>query len=108
MDKFSYGLGLGMAQNLRSMGAGDICLDDFIQALRDVFEGNPTVITFGEARDIGLTVHPENAVIRPFTIQYSDPEVAEWDESREMIVLSSGWSSGSPPPKVTPPPVARK
>lgn len=41
-----------MAQNLRSMGAGDICLDDFIQALRDVFEGNPTVITFGEAHDI--------------------------------------------------------
>ncbi len=41
-----------MAQNLRSMGAGDICLDDFVQALRDVFEGRPTAITFGEARDI--------------------------------------------------------
>ena len=52
MDKFSYGLGLGMAQNLRSMGAGDVCLDDFVQALRDVFEGRPTAITFGEARDI--------------------------------------------------------
>ena len=52
MDKYSYGLGLGMAQNLRSMGAGDICLDDFVQALRDVFEGHPTAITFGEARDI--------------------------------------------------------
>ena len=52
MDKYSYGLGLGMAQNRRSMGAGDICLDDFVQALRDVFEGHPTAITFGEARDI--------------------------------------------------------
>lgn len=52
MDKYSYGLGLGMAQNLRSMGAGDVCLDDFVQALRDVFEGQPTAITFGEARDI--------------------------------------------------------
>ena len=52
MDKYSYGLGLGMAQNLRSMGAGDVCLDDFVQALRDVFEGRPTAITFGEARDI--------------------------------------------------------
>ena len=52
MDKYSYGLGLGMAQNLRSMGAGDVCLDDFVQALRDVFDGRPTAITFGEARDI--------------------------------------------------------
>ena len=52
MDKYSYGLGLGMAQNLRQMGASDINLDDFVQALRDIFEGRPTALSFAEARDI--------------------------------------------------------
>lgn len=52
MDKYSYGLGLGVAQNMLSMGAEDIKLDDFIQALKDVFEGKPTAMSFNEAQEI--------------------------------------------------------
>lgn len=52
MDKYSYGLGLGIAQNMLSMGAEDIKLDDFIQALKDVFEGKPTAMSFNEAQEI--------------------------------------------------------
>lgn len=52
MDKYSYGLGLGIAQNMLSMGAEDIMLDDFIQALKDVFEGKPTAMSFNEAQEI--------------------------------------------------------
>ena len=52
MDKFSYAIGLGIGQNLLSMGAKDISVDDFAQAVRDVLEGNPTAITHVEARNI--------------------------------------------------------
>ena len=52
MDKFSYAIGLGIGQNLWSMGARGLQVDDFAQAVKDVLEGNPTAITHAEARDI--------------------------------------------------------
>ena len=52
MDKFSYAIGLGISQNLLSMGAREICVNDFAQAIKDVLEGNPTAITHTEAREI--------------------------------------------------------
>ena len=51
MDKFSYGLGLGIAQQLSQMGA-EISVDDFAQAIRDVVEGKETAISFAEAQQI--------------------------------------------------------
>ena len=38
MDKVSYALGLGIGQQLKSMGAQDLCIDDFAQAIKDVLE----------------------------------------------------------------------
>ena len=52
MDKFSYAIGLGIGQNLLSMGAKGIEVDDFAQAIKDVLEGNKTAIAHAEARDI--------------------------------------------------------
>lgn len=52
MDKFSYAIGLGIGQNLLSMGAKGIAVDDFAQAVKDILEGNPTAISHAEARDI--------------------------------------------------------
>ena len=52
MDKFSYAIGLGIGQNLLSMGAKGLAVDDFAQAVSDVLNGNPTAITHNEARDI--------------------------------------------------------
>ena len=52
MDKFSYALGLGIGQNLKSMGAGDINVEDFARAIKDVLESRQTVITHKEAKDI--------------------------------------------------------
>ncbi len=51
MDKFSYGLGLGIAQQLLSMGA-EVSVDDFAQAIRDVLEGKETALSFSEAQQI--------------------------------------------------------
>ena len=52
MDKFSYAIGLGIGQNLLSMGAKGIAVDDFAQAIKDVLEGNQRAISHTEARDI--------------------------------------------------------
>ncbi len=52
MDKFSYAIGLGIGQNLLSMGAQAINVDDFAQAIKDVLEKNPTAISHAEAREI--------------------------------------------------------
>ena len=52
MDKFSYAIGLGIGQNLLSMGAKGIAVADFAQAIKDVLEGNQTAISHTEARDI--------------------------------------------------------
>lgn len=52
MDKFSYAIGLGIGQNLASMGARGINVEDFAQAVKDVLDGNKTAITHTEARDI--------------------------------------------------------
>ena len=52
MDKFSYAIGLGIGQNLMSMGAKGIAVEDFAQAIKDVIEGNQTAISHEEAREI--------------------------------------------------------
>ncbi len=52
MDKFSYAIGLGIGQNLLGMGAKNISVDDFAQAISDVLNGNQTAISHNEAREI--------------------------------------------------------
>ena len=52
MDKFSYSIGLGIGQNLSSMGNANLSVDDFAQAIKDVLEGNQTAISHQEAREI--------------------------------------------------------
>lgn len=52
MDKFSYAIGLGIGQNLKSMGANDINVEDFARAISDVINANETAISHEEARDI--------------------------------------------------------
>ena len=52
MDKFSYAIGLGIGQNLLSMGAQGINVEDFAQAIADVLNGKETAISHNEAREI--------------------------------------------------------
>lgn len=52
MDKFSYAIGLGIGQNLMSMGARDIVVEDFAQAIKDVLTQCETAISHNEAREI--------------------------------------------------------
>ena len=53
MDKFSYAIGLGIGQNLLSMGAQSINVEDFAQAIKDVLDRKETAISHNE-RHLGL------------------------------------------------------
>ncbi len=52
MDKFSYAIGLGIGQNLSSMGAKDINVDDFAAAVKAVLNGEQPAISHEEAREL--------------------------------------------------------
>ncbi|MBQ1973689.1 MAG: FKBP-type peptidyl-prolyl cis-trans isomerase [Paraprevotella sp.] len=52
MDKISYALGLGIGQQLKSMGANDLSIDDFAQAIKDVLENKELVVSHRDAQQI--------------------------------------------------------
>ncbi len=52
MDKFSYGLGMGIGQNLLSMGVDEIALDDFVKGVKDVLSKEKTEISHSDAQRI--------------------------------------------------------
>lgn len=52
MDKFSYGLGMGIGQNLLSMGVNTLDIDDFVKGVKDVLGGEKTALTHTEAQQV--------------------------------------------------------
>ena len=52
MDKFSYGLGMGIGQNLASMGVADMSIEDFVRGIKDVLTGAKTEISHSEAQAV--------------------------------------------------------
>ena len=52
MDKVSYALGLGIGRQLSDMGAQELNIDDFAQAIKDVIAGRELAIDNREAQQI--------------------------------------------------------
>ena len=52
MDKVSYALGLGIARQLAGMGASEVNVDDFAQALKDIFVGKEPQVTDQEGQQL--------------------------------------------------------
>lgn len=52
MDKLSYALGLGIGRQLAQMGAEQLSIDDFAQAIKDVVAGGQLKIDEAEAQVI--------------------------------------------------------
>ena len=52
MDKVSYALGLGIGQQLSQMGASELNIDDFAQAIKDVIAGAELKVQHREAQQI--------------------------------------------------------
>ena len=52
MDKLSYALGIGIDTQLSGMGAGNLNIDDFAQAIKDVIAGNDLKVSNQEAQTL--------------------------------------------------------
>ena len=52
MDKVSYALGLGIGHQLMDMGAQELNIDDFTQAIKDILAGKKPLIAAGEAQTL--------------------------------------------------------
>ena len=59
MDKVSYALGLGIGRQLTDMGAKDLNIDDFAQAIKDVLAGGEVKLSETEAQTIVRTFFEE-------------------------------------------------
>lgn len=91
MDKFSYAIGLGIGQNLLSMGAKGIVVDDFAQAIKDVVEGNQTAISHNEARDIVNTYFAElEGTMNAANIEAGKQYLEENKKRPDVVTLPSG------------------
>jgi len=52
MDKLSYALGLGIGRQLSQMGAVDLNIGDFAQAVKDMIDGKEPQVATAEAQQI--------------------------------------------------------
>lgn len=52
MDKFSYGLGMGIGQNLLSMNVSEISVEDFIKGMQAVLQGEKPEMSHIEAQQV--------------------------------------------------------
>lgn len=52
MDKLSYALGLGIGRQLSQMGANDLNVADFAQAVKDMIDGKEPQVPTAEAQQI--------------------------------------------------------
>ena len=52
MDKLSYALGLGIGRQLSQMGASDLNVADFAQAVKDMIDGKEPQVPTAEAQQI--------------------------------------------------------
>ena len=91
MDKFSYAIGLGIGQNLLSMGAQGINVEDFAQAIADVLNRNETAISHNEAREIVNKYFAElEAKMNAENIEKGKAFLAENAKKEGIVTLPSG------------------
>ena len=91
MDKFSYAIGLGIGQNLLSMGAQGINVDDFAQAISDVLNRKETAISHNEAREIVNKYFEElEAKMNAENIEKGKAFLEENAKKEGVITLPSG------------------
>lgn len=91
MDKFSYAMGMGIGQNLLSMGTKDLNIDDFAQAIKDIFAHRKTPLTFTEAQDIVNSYFSNmEAKLNEERIRKGKAFLEENRKRTEIVTLPSG------------------
>lgn len=91
MDKFSYGLGMGIGQNLLSMGVKDMSVEDFVKGMSDVLAGNKTGMTHMEAQKV-VNEHFRKLAEEAYAVNKEAGEkfFAENAKKEGVVVLPSG------------------
>ncbi len=91
MDKFSYGLGMGIGQNLLSMGVKDMNIEDFIKGISDVLSGNKTELTHSEAQKV-VNEHFQKLAEEAYAVNRNAGEkfLAENAKKEGVTTLPSG------------------
>ncbi|WP_321519534.1 FKBP-type peptidyl-prolyl cis-trans isomerase [uncultured Bacteroides sp.] len=91
MDKFSYAIGLGIGQNLLSMGAQNINIDDFANAIKSVLNGEEPEISHTESREIVNKYFAElEEKMNSTNIEKGVTFLEENKKKENVITLSSG------------------
>ena len=91
MDKFSYAIGLGIGQNLLSMGAQGINVNDYAQAITDELNRKETAISHNEAREIVNKYFEElEAKMNAENIEKGKAFLTENAKKEGIITLPSG------------------
>ena len=91
MDKFSYGLGMGIGQNLLSMGVQDMNVEDFVKGLKDVLTGAKPEMSHSEAQAV-VNDHFRKLAEEAYTQNKASGEafLAENAKKEGVTVLPSG------------------
>ena len=91
MDKFSYGLGMGLGQNLLSMGVQDMNVEDFVKGLKDVLTGAKPEMSHSEAQAV-VNDHFRKLAEEAYTQNKASGEafLAEKAKKEGVTVLPSG------------------
>ena len=86
MDKVSYALGLGIGRQLCDMGARELNIDDFAQAIKDVIAGAKKHVSDAEAQTLVQNFFAEQEKKQPVH-RYID-EV--WGNMKPNVKSASG------------------
>ena len=91
MDKFSYGLGMGIGQNLLSMGVKDMSIEDFVKGISDVLSGNKTELTHSDAQKV-VNEHFQKLAEEAYAVNRNAGEkfLAENAKKEGVTTLPSG------------------
>lgn len=91
MDSKSYALGLGIGQNLLSMGAKDINIDDFAHAIEDVLKGRPLEMDHKQAQIIASQYIDElDKKMTSARIKANEEFLAQNAKNSNVVTLPSG------------------
>ena len=85
MDKLSYALGLGIGRQLAQMGANDLSIEDFAEAIKDVIAGN----------DLKMTNHEAQTIVQDYFAKQEQKIQAEMAEKGKAAKEGAGHNSCS-------------
>ncbi len=91
MDKFSYGLGMGIGQNLLSMGVEGMNIEDFVKGVSDILAGNKPALSHAEAQQVVTEHFKKLAEAEYEAVKKAGEEFLAANAKKEgVVVLPSG------------------